>query len=1464
MKPREKFELIYSPRTTISMIKEKEEKIFSDLKIGFDPYTIKIMKKHYKEHLGKLNKETFISILKRHLLTWHPNLPNREEVLIKLLSRLFDEIDLNSNGDLEWEEFVNYIINSSYHQNYENSLYALQQYALSKDIIDHQDNNNAIEARFNYMSNKNLDIISHCFFMNKYKLIGVVHEGKSRILFFNAENNKRENILIDLKDTQNEIDQLEMKELNQKTLIKLEKERKDKIEKKNYYNKENLSQLKVGNSIDLKNKTKNHIKKLRHNNSSYIDNNYNRTNKLLNFGNISNSIINKNNDNRPPTPETIKDEIYKINKEDIKTKNKKLLHNKGLFALCTCFVEEYDLLFVSASNNKISAWYYDYKNNEFKNANLINFRNVSEFQFEFNNIQVPLFSTKVPQNTMCFDHTLKCLYSGQENGKILKWDMNSPNYTYIFDIYDEKNKYIINDLSTNKSDYIEINGMNIQNKTNKSKELLSFIKAKTFDNYGEKKSGKEIDREKEEFFRVQHNTKSISNFKHKRDTVSCLLMIERLRLLCSSFYNGQIIFWDAISKKPQKVFKDQITGIYQMVFDPNKNQIFTCGFEHEIFVYEPYNNNNAVYKLKGHNGSISSLAINPSLSELISIDVLGVIKIWDTNLFVNFQTINTNDALLITQNHIKKPNEVNSLNKKRISSNTFILSFQNLKKILVYGSKLLLYEKGKDKNPNLTDDNPLLGCVYNNLSKDLITFSNKRIKIWNIFTGKVKKSYDELMKGCEITAFTCDKQMKRFYLGDNGGHIKGFNMSTGDFLKDFSQHENEIINVIHSSKYEILISCSSDLCIKFQNDKELLNTELIKEIYARPANSFYYGNDYILKLKISILDENNGILMIGLSNGDIMHYDVGHYKFFLNPNEEQEVKLLSKQIPISSLTDIDEIDVIFVAYDNGEKCFTAKAKNKFYHYLAGEKFGNFIDDENNGQSDIDIKKRNIILSSFYNHKTHMLITGDHTGGVSCYDLMPLYDFMKTNIDENNEEEIKNKFHNGINIKMKFRVQVHNEAIKYLCISDELIPKVIISTSNDKTVKLLDFYTGAYIDTLKQISIKYSSIPIGIKYLKDNPFVVKTLNENTKDKNNEQNKKNIKEDNKNNFNIIYKEDIIGPIELPKINYDEATHNDIEAYYDEISEYNAKIQLLSSSKGQKIPSHKSNPWNYDVNVKLLLEKGEQEVKKLIEIVNKKESETNKAEKQHQQLSIFNNNYSPVFIDNLDRDEKYELKNQINAKIRNINLAISKSIMLQKEMEVIERFRRKQKNRGIDEEEENDKNNKKLKKTFLKPINKNLGINKNISFSRYSNNSQTNNLNSNDNNINSNKNNSTIDFENNSKNTSNSTSKILVSNIKENSNLNYITPLNITKNKVVNLGKIGKYNLTNSIHKSSSYAELFNRNNNNEIPFADKRFKICRNQFDEKFRELVGPFEYLMRNNKKDNFLPKITKTNGLFDK
>ena len=45
----ENFILQYSPRTDFSMSLEEEEKLYTELKLNFDPITIKIVKKHFKE-----------------------------------------------------------------------------------------------------------------------------------------------------------------------------------------------------------------------------------------------------------------------------------------------------------------------------------------------------------------------------------------------------------------------------------------------------------------------------------------------------------------------------------------------------------------------------------------------------------------------------------------------------------------------------------------------------------------------------------------------------------------------------------------------------------------------------------------------------------------------------------------------------------------------------------------------------------------------------------------------------------------------------------------------------------------------------------------------------------------------------------------------------------------------------------------------------------------------------------------------------------------------------------------------------------------------------------------------------------------------------------------------------------------------------------------------------------------------
>jgi hypothetical protein len=207
------YSLIYSPRTKLSMLKEEEDRLFKDLQLCFEPNTMLIIKTHFKEHLGVLDKITFITIFKKHLTLWHPNLPNRNQILIKLLSRLFDEIDINSNGDLEWSEFINYLTSNANNDilyEYGDS----KRYIVSKTPLIHKEKNDLYDK---INSINQYDIISYSFYIEKYKLIGIVHENKSKIYFFNSETHSKEIAEIDLLQTQDQIDEYELNELNQKT-----------------------------------------------------------------------------------------------------------------------------------------------------------------------------------------------------------------------------------------------------------------------------------------------------------------------------------------------------------------------------------------------------------------------------------------------------------------------------------------------------------------------------------------------------------------------------------------------------------------------------------------------------------------------------------------------------------------------------------------------------------------------------------------------------------------------------------------------------------------------------------------------------------------------------------------------------------------------------------------------------------------------------------------------------------------------------------------------------------------------------------------------------------------------------------------------------------------------------------------------------------------------------------------------
>ena len=1329
------FILQYSPRTEYSVKLEEEEEMYSELKQNFDPITIKIIKKHFKERLGALKKEEMVAILKNHLLGFLPDHPEREKIMVRLLSRLFGDIDLNDNGDLEWNEFTNYIIHlgGSGDKSKSNVAYRLKFYSKSERNI----NNSELS-----------DQVVYAFYIEKHNVLGVVEENRSVIKFFDGKTCKRLKTSIDLKDIQQSVDLVEFSKLNEKANRNLLKEVEDKKIKQGI-----LERGRANLFAPLKNfsggKTLRGVR---------------RTG--LAAENKDGQVLLKFRKKHREEQKGIIENFQILDKFEVNIRNQ----NKKLSVLCTCFIPEYDLLMISSTNNTITAW--KYTRTEIKNVNV-----TSEYLLSKDELKIAILMANSPQVTMVWEPQQKCLFTGQKDGKILKWELTNPN-----PLYDDT--------------------LNITTVT----EKLGKFNLNKKDNVNKEETKKLLQQLKEKSTRFKDNLTNpfLIDEKNKNYAVSCLLILKKLQLLASSYYNGYVILWDTILKEYRKCYFDQTTGIYSMAYDSIRNLLFTCGFNHDIYVYDPYIDGASIYKLSGHTCSINSIDTNEKESELISLDILGNIKVWDTSGLINFQTLKLNEEV---EDTVKKSHQENNTKKKKLSSSIRMVYLRKLKKIFIYGSKVLFFETDRSNCPELADDQVICSCYYDKTTKNLLSFCLKKIKFWNLLTGKVTQIYDDPM-GAEMTAIAVDKPCKRAYMGDNTGKLKNINLKNGTLLKDLESHNTEIKFLIHSMELNLIATCSIDNIIKIHDDHELLESEVIKELKIPDFN-----------VRALCLINRFSRLGIGLSNGVVKFYDIEHFHF------DSDLESDSSQFTdeVSAIDQIEEIELVLCCYSSGLCKFivTPPSTAKF----------NSIYQFNNSP-----KKTPISISCLeFDTNLHHVFIGDMLGNINCYDISIIYDIMediKTKEEGRNFENepiiTKENIHlfNDLNIKHLWSVEAHKESIRHMHYID-IQPRIIITTSHDLRIKIFGADDGKYKDEFKQIANRIKPVPIGIKYFLLDPFG--------------------EEDTTGEPYFFTRKDIANF--SPSQNQDTGNNQQIGEVAKKITEYNAKEKLWLACRNTNLPENMSNDWKLDIDIQKLQEKEEEEYLEMLETVAEIEKITNATELILQTRSIYSEAYRPKYIEEMNDIEKIkELSQVIQDRLRNVKLAVSKANLNQSKMIDLTKKKNENKNKENSGLGNGLALNKKKLAGRLAPItlNKSKSVNDIFSNKNISNRNSFKNDNNTNKRDNTTNNNTSVAGDNN----------VSKSNILNNNNTNKQLELTQQENEqnktnindITNISGLKK-NLLPKKNEKLALPEIKSRYAMNRVKLITPgdMFNKLQGDFDQGFKELFTPIKILLKKTK-----------------
>jgi len=205
--------------------------------------------------------------------------------------------------------------------------------------------------------------------------------------------------------------------------------------------------------------------------------------------------------------------------------------------------------------------------------------------------------------------------------------------------------------------------------------------------------------------------------------------------------------------------------------------------------------------LQGHSQSLIGIKTIPGTPQVITGDVSGIFKVWDTRTMTLVQTFST----------------PSSLNKKP-QANTFITTTAFKKKVIIGSDKVYFYDYEESREGNLSDSKSCINVIYNVVFNIFVSAHIDSIKVWDATTGSLKNVFRDVAEA-EISCIVFDERKRKLFIGDVDGKLYLINILNGVQMKYFSKHKDYISSMTCFAAGKKFISGSWDGVVKVHDDE---------------------------------------------------------------------------------------------------------------------------------------------------------------------------------------------------------------------------------------------------------------------------------------------------------------------------------------------------------------------------------------------------------------------------------------------------------------------------------------------------------------------------------------------------------------------------------------------------------------------------------------------------------------------
>ncbi|EGR30073.1 hypothetical protein IMG5_143010 [Ichthyophthirius multifiliis] len=375
-----------------------------------------------------------------------------------------------------------------------------------------------------------------------------------------------------------------------------------------------------------------------------------------------------------------------------------------------------------------------------------------------------------------------------------------------------------------------------------------------------------------------------TKIKQERLMLAHLKMITKIeelnspRLIASSSLDGKIKLWDLTDsshppilvtelRDPNQTFRGVLGLSYSSFYGSN---LLSYGFQNHINIWCPELSITRPFigKLEGHSHLVQNCKFMEKSPNIISIDEKCNVRIWDIRTSKSIQIINLEGQFSTIYD--------------------ICVVFDQKDMFILTGKRLIYFENLQFsglKNNISNEQYPI--CVdFNYYFKTFAILTKNDMRIYNAMNGKLQKVFNELYDDnfqVDLSMFVSGARQRKFFVADNLGLIRQYNMKNGSFLKNVNKKDetesqeftkkktseipkkeenNQISQIIFLMEEKLLIASFFDSTIRIYDEEDASESVLIRILKGGHRDSEITSLAYSDKHSLITSGSANGMIAV--------------------------------------------------------------------------------------------------------------------------------------------------------------------------------------------------------------------------------------------------------------------------------------------------------------------------------------------------------------------------------------------------------------------------------------------------------------------------------------------------------------------------------------------------------------------------------------------------------------------------